>query len=55
MDKHSSNTDELIKHALYELELEGLKITPEDEKDIRDVLNGTITREELIRKLKTNP
>ncbi len=44
--------EEVIKAAKYQSELEGLTVTKENEKNIKAVLSGEISMEELINKHK---
>lgn len=44
--------EEAIRYAMHQLALEGMPLTAEDEKYIRAVLSGEMTREQLIEKLK---
>jgi hypothetical protein len=44
--------EKAYQHAKHQLEVEGFIVTPEDEKDIKAVMSGKMTREHLIKKLK---
>lgn len=46
------NIDESFKQAKHQLEIEGFTLTAEDERNMKAVASGKITRKQLIEKLK---
>mgnify|MGYP001366199832 CR=1 FL=1 len=43
--------EKAFQHAKHQLHLEGMDITEEDERNIKAVLSGKMTYEELIEKI----
>jgi hypothetical protein len=54
IEKDEKKLDNLFKKAQYQLELEGFQLTEEDEKAIKAVIRGDLSREALINNLKQN-
>lgn len=46
-----AEVNDAFRYAKHSLELEGLKVTAEDEKVMKDVFTGKMSREQLIRQL----
>lgn len=44
--------EEAFQYAKHSLELEGFKITKEDEMNMKAVFTGELTKQELIEQLK---
>ncbi|SET80701.1 hypothetical protein SAMN05421676_108132 [Salinibacillus kushneri] len=44
--------EKAFQYAKHDLEIEGFTLTKEDEKNMKAVASGEMTREELIEKLK---
>jgi hypothetical protein len=52
--KDEKKLDALFKIAQFQLELEGFQLTEDDEKTMKAVMRGDLSRKELIDKLKNS-
>lgn len=50
--KNKDELEKVFKYAKHQLALEGMHLTESEEKDVKAVLSGVITKEELIQKIQ---
>jgi hypothetical protein len=51
MFKTEEELEKAFQHAKHQLHLEGMDLTEEDERNIKAVLSGKMSRHELIKKI----